>query len=365
MLETLNSEDKSLILRSNHASKDFLSKLQACRQNNHFTDITLVTEDGHRITAHKILLSCVSPYFQMMFCGNLKESECAEVTMKNVNYNALTQIIDFFYSGVLKITLENVQELLELADLLLLENTKNHLIKYLKQTLNAQNCILYKRLGQLYCDEKLIQKAEEFLARNYGKVVITEDFGTLTLEEFLDFLERYGASIIIQSEDLILESILSWISQDFQRQNCIQNFLKFVQWNELSKESLESFQKSYPSLASIETFQTESWSRSKRKSNTRLLIGIGFDSRDVEFLDLDNTEAGWKTLTRLPMRYGLSGASLVTYGSKILLAGGVGAGGVLKAVNRLLIYDISTNEWSEGPSMLNVILALTSSFASF
>ena len=55
------------------------------------------------------------------------------------------------------------------------------------------------------------------------------------------------------------------------------------------------------------------------------------------------------------MRYGLSGASLDTYGSKILISGGVGAGGVLKAVNRLLVYDISTNEWSEGPSMIQVM----------
>ena len=56
------------------------------------------------------------------------------------------------------------------------------------------------------------------------------------------------------------------------------------------------------------------------------------------------------------MRYGLSGASLATYGCKILLAGGVRAGGVLKAVNRLLVYDISTNEWSEGPPMSHVII---------
>ena len=54
------------------------------------------------------------------------------------------------------------------------------------------------------------------------------------------------------------------------------------------------------------------------------------------------------------MRYGLSGASLATYGNKIILAGGVGAGGVLKAVNRILVYDISTNEWNEGPSMSQV-----------
>ena len=38
--------------------------------------------------------------------------------------------------------------------------------------------------------------------------------------------------------------------------------------------------------------------RLKRKTNAKLMIGIGFDSRDVEFLDLDNIAAGWKILTR-------------------------------------------------------------------
>ena len=113
--------------------------------------------------------------------------------------------------------MENVPELLKLADLLLLENTKKYLINYLKQTLNSQNCILYKRLGQFYCDEPLIENSEEFMARNYVKVMESEDFLSLSIEEFLDFLEHYGASIIVPSEDFILKSIESWISKDTQR----------------------------------------------------------------------------------------------------------------------------------------------------
>ena len=54
------------------------------------------------------------------------------------------------------------------------------------------------------------------------------------------------------------------------------------------------------------------------------------------------------------MRYGLSGASLATFGDKILISGGVGVGGILKAVKRLLVYDIRTNEWLKGPSMNQV-----------
>ena len=299
---TLNGEDKSLTLRSNHASKDFLSKLQDCRLSKHFTDVTLVTEDGQQITAHKLVLSGLSPYFQLMFRGSLKESEASEVLMKDVNYEALNGLIDYFYCGTLKITLDNVEELLKLADLLLLENTKKYLINYLKQTLNSQNCILYKRLGQLYCEEKLMENSEEFMARNYAKVMESEDFYSLTSQEFLSFLEHYGASIIVPSEDLILHSIESWISKDSQRQDCLPNLLQFVHWNQLSQESLDSFQKAFPYQTSIENFpmvhQNGTTARLKRKTNTKLMIGIGFDSRDVEFLDLNNIAAGWKILTR-------------------------------------------------------------------
>ena len=299
---TLNGEDKTLTLRSNHASKDFLSKVQDCRLSKHFTDVTLVTEDGQQITAHKLVLSGLSPYFQLMFRGSLKESEASEVLMKDVNYEALNGLIDYFYCGTLKITLENVPELLKLADLLLLENAKKYLINYLKQTLNSQNCILYKRLGQLYCEEKLMENSEEFMARNYAKVMESEDFYSLTSQEFLSFLEHYGASIIVPSEDLILHSIESWISKDSQRQDCLPNLLQFVHWNQLSQESLDSFQKAFPYQTSIENFpmvhQNGTTARLKRKTNTKLMIGIGFDSRDVEFLDLNNIAAGWKILTR-------------------------------------------------------------------
>ena len=35
-----------------------------------------------------------------------------------------------------------------------------------------------------------------------------------------------------------------------------------------------------------------------RKSSTKLLIAIGFDSQDLECLDLYNINEGWKVLTR-------------------------------------------------------------------
>ena len=58
--------------------------------------------------------------------------------------------------------------------------------------------------------------------------------------------------------------------------------------------------------------------------------------------------------TRLPMRYGLSGASVVTFGNNIFISGGVGAGGILKAVRRILVFDHKANLWYMGPPMKEV-----------
>ena len=79
MLETFNSAEKTLILRSNHVSRDFLQKMSRLREANNFVDVTLTSgpssdEIEVEIPAHKIILTCCSSYFEAMLCGNFKEN---------------------------------------------------------------------------------------------------------------------------------------------------------------------------------------------------------------------------------------------------------------------------------------------------
>ena len=81
---------------------------------------------------------------------------------------------------------------------------------------------------------------------------------------------------------------------------------------------------------------------------------MAFDSNSMEYLDLDRVEEGGNALTECPnMRYGLSGAGLVSMGDTLLVTGGVGRQGILKAINRFTTFNIRTNVWSEGPPMMD------------
>ena len=144
MLENLDGD--TLRLRSGHASHDFLSKLTHLRKENLFLDVDLVlsndasieTEDSLHskseedeilpnitIKAHKIVLICCSPYFERMFSEKFSEKDQKIVNIGgNLDHSAFEQIITYFYTGMLEIHSFNAIELLQVADLLLLEQTK-------------------------------------------------------------------------------------------------------------------------------------------------------------------------------------------------------------------------------------------------
>ena len=84
---------------------------------------------------------------------------------------------------------------------------------------------------------------------------------------------------------------------------------------------------------------------SRSRGLNKFIVAMAFDSSAVEYLDLDRVEEGWQLLTECPnMRYGLSGAGLVSMGDTLLVTGGVGRQGILKAINRwthnLVIFTI-------------------------
>ena len=190
MLENLDGD--ILRLRSGHASHDFLTKLSHLRKENLFLDVELVlindeyvepsysclsdkieeeTNPSNSIKAHKLVLICCSPYFEKMFSEKFSEKDQQIVHIGgNLDHSAFEQIIDFFYTGLLEVHSSNAIELLQVADLLLLQQTKTSLLRYMQQTLNSENCILYKDVGTTFYCNALMETADRFARRNFEDV---------------------------------------------------------------------------------------------------------------------------------------------------------------------------------------------------
>src|SRR3989442_15392924 len=85
-------------------------------------DVTLVTEDGREIVAHRVVLASSLHYFNVMFTGvsggQYIESGMHEIHIKNIEGLALQQIVKWCYTGCVDVNEDNVQKLLSGAKML-------------------------------------------------------------------------------------------------------------------------------------------------------------------------------------------------------------------------------------------------------
>lgn len=70
-------------------------------------DVTLIA-DNVEIPAHKMVLAACSPYFYAMFTS-FEESKQDKITLKEIDSQALTLLVEYVYTSEVQVTEENVQ----------------------------------------------------------------------------------------------------------------------------------------------------------------------------------------------------------------------------------------------------------------
>ena len=66
------------------------------------SDVQLVVQNGSvlkRISAHKLILSSVSPVFKAMFTHDFQENKTGEVRINDHSFDAMKFLVDYIYSG--------------------------------------------------------------------------------------------------------------------------------------------------------------------------------------------------------------------------------------------------------------------------
>ena len=195
------------------------------------------------------------------------------------------------------------------------------------------------------------QSAKRFMKRNFEDVCRTEDFLQLSVEDVEELIA--SDNIYVESEETVVEAIQLWSSFSEVRTQHRERLMAHVKLSNLSSDSLQNLVQHNLISSSLNVERNVVMEKSRARGLNKFIVAMAFDSSKVEYLDLDRVEEGWNVLTECPnMRYGLSGAGLISLGERLLLTGGVGRKGILKAINRFTTFNVRTNVWSEGPPML-------------
>lgn len=172
-----------------------------------------MAKNGKQFEAHRHILSEASPFFEKLFNSDMKESRDGVVQMEIFTQSQMADILVFIYTGSIEISnLQKAEDLVAVADYLLLKGLKFIAQKFIAQNLSTANCISYYYLTEKFNCEELINSSRKFIHLNFAAVAESEGFMNLPSDE----VEKRISSehIVISEEEDVFKVLLKWINQE-------------------------------------------------------------------------------------------------------------------------------------------------------
>ena len=104
---------EKICLKWEDFQENVTSVFRTLKESADFVDVTLVSEDGQHVKAHKVILASTSPFF-MNLLGKSSHPQPL-IYMRGVLYEDLVGLVDFLYTGETSILQENLNRFLALA----------------------------------------------------------------------------------------------------------------------------------------------------------------------------------------------------------------------------------------------------------
>ena len=105
--------EAQLCLRWNDFERNTKDSFGKFCHDKEFSDVTLASEDGDQLEAHKVVLSISSPFFAKLLKKNRHQHQL--IFMRGVKSATLAAVVDFLYLGEANVFQENVESFINLA----------------------------------------------------------------------------------------------------------------------------------------------------------------------------------------------------------------------------------------------------------
>ena len=192
------------------------------RESNKFCDVILRSGDGQCFPAHQAILAANSIYFFKTFivpdkCNSEGSShnltQTLHIELSQMSGEDLTCILDYMYTRVLRVTMDNVFKLLEYADKFKINGLACHCRKFLERALNNCNCFMIWRFAKSHNQKKILKDTRKYILHNFLNIAERNpDFLKLTSNEVLEFvLDDY---LNVKTEESVFESAIHWVGHD-------------------------------------------------------------------------------------------------------------------------------------------------------
>ena len=101
-------------LKWNDFHSNISNSFEILRNEAFLHDVTLVSDDYQKISAHKLVLSSCSEYFKSIFKNTTNHSQMM-LCLEGVNRKDINNILDYMYNGEVQILQDDIDHFLDIA----------------------------------------------------------------------------------------------------------------------------------------------------------------------------------------------------------------------------------------------------------
>ncbi|XP_014206731.1 kelch-like ECH-associated protein 1 [Copidosoma floridanum] len=185
-----------------------MKMLHIMRSHHMLTDIVL--EVGSELFhAHKVILAAASPYFKAMLTGGLKECEMNRIKLQGVCPTAMAKLVNFMYTGKIRITEVTVCSLLPAATMFQVSNVVEACCTFLEKQLDPTNAIGIANFAEQHgcCD--LYHRANQFIVQHFSQICQEEEFLQLSAMQLVSLVRK--DELNVQEEREVYNAVLKWV----------------------------------------------------------------------------------------------------------------------------------------------------------
>ncbi|KAI0237978.1 Kelch-like protein 5 [Lamellibrachia satsuma] len=207
----MDSDSSDERYRSINHSERMIRKMEDYYGKKQLCDVVLVAE-RRRISAHRMVLSAASDYFAAMFTSNVREATEKEVTMKQIDPDALAALVDYAYTGNIDLKEDTVENLLSTASLLQMSEVVEACCGFLMKQLHPSNCIGIRQFADTQRCEDLYKVANNYVMEFFVEVMRNQEFLLLPPGDIATLLA--SEDINVPNEETVFHALVMWVKHD-------------------------------------------------------------------------------------------------------------------------------------------------------
>jgi len=352
--------------------RDVLKKVDSLRQHGHFGFCDVVLRCGNQeFEAHKLILASCSDYFYAMFNGNMKEAKEKVITINAVDVEIMKLVLNFIYTGSIALSQENVEHVIQAANMMLIKSLKDVCCRFLESLVNVNNSLGMQKFAKEFACDVLFERTTEFISENFAYVTESEEFLGLSGEQLLPILSSDDLRVL--NEEYVYEALIRWTKHDLQnRKDSFPELIQHIRlpmltadylFDQVESETLFcEFPKCRELLMEAHHYlllpNRRGWTQSTRtrprkyENNNELLVacgGNGETSLHSTVFTYNVMKSTWNELPRLMPERGYHG--LATIAGEMYVVGGVttsrseGREGTTEMMDSVKKFDLEQNSW--------------------